>query len=390
MVRRRQVKPRFFVFLALLLVAAFFIVRPFLPRRTTEAVVMQAATSSQRSVRAVVVRDEQVVTSESTARVEFVAKEGTVVSTGDEVAYVYSAGYTEKELAKLETIRQNIQAYHKTLLSNIVDAQLERLDSIVDSKAVEFRNMVQDKSNGNLLSIVAQLQTSMVTRQEYMRRNKREDTKLTKLYSEENSQLNSISTWRNVLKAEGDGVVTFYLDGYEEMLPADSVSQLTPATFKNVLEGKTPQTDTRHSGVYKLVQQTDWYVAALDTGEWNPIVGQEYAFQLDAVPDVTYSAVVTSVQKSGDETCAVLSVSDPIGPLLYYRCGDGTLSINLQGLSVPRDAVVTENGQTGVWTYDGISTAFVAVDVLSQDREYALVQPVEAGTLSLGMRVLIQ
>lgn len=90
--RRRQVKPRFFVFLALLLVAAFFIVRPFLPRRTSEAVVMQAATSSQRSVRAVVVRDEQVVTSESTARVEFVAKEGTVVSTGDEVAYVYSAG----------------------------------------------------------------------------------------------------------------------------------------------------------------------------------------------------------------------------------------------------------------------------------------------------------
>ena len=34
--------------------------------------------------------------------------------------------------------------------------------------------------------------------------------------------------------------------------------------------------------------------------------------------------------------------------------------------------------------------AFVAVDVLSQDQEYALVQPVEAGTLSLGMRVLIQ
>ncbi|MDO4355705.1 MAG: HlyD family efflux transporter periplasmic adaptor subunit [Clostridia bacterium] len=388
--RRRQIKPRFFVFLALLLAIVILVIRPFLPRRTSEAVVMQAATSSKRDVQAVVVRDEQVVASESTARIEFVAAEGTVASAGDEIAYVYSAGYTEKELAKLETIRQNIQAYHKTLLSNIVDAQLERLDSIVDSKAVEFRNMVLNKANGNLLSIVAQLETAMVTRQEYMRQNKREDTKLTKLYSEENSQLNSISTWRNVLKAEDEGVATFYLDGYEEMLSADSVDALTAATLKRVLEGQTPSTDTRYSGVYKLVKQSDWYVAVLGTGDWNPIVGQEYEFQLKDVPDVSYTATVTRVQKSGDESCVVLSVSDPMGPLLYYRSGEATLSINLQGLSVPREAVVTENGQTGVWTYDGINTAFVAVDVLSQDRDNALVQAVEDGTLSLGMRVLIR
>ena len=386
---RRQVKPRFFFFLALLIALIIFVVRGVLPGRTTEAVVMQAATSSQRSVDAVVVRNEQVTSSESTARVEFVASEGTVVSAGEEIAYVYSAGYTEKELQNLEEIRQNIQAYHKTLLSNIVDAQLERLDSIVDSKAIEFRNMVRDKSNGNLLGVIKQLETSMVTRQEYLRQNKREDTKLTKLYSEENSQLNSISTWRNVMKAESDGVLTFYLDGYEELINSQNVDAITPDLLRNVLNGSQQQQSTRQSGIYKIVQQTDWRVAVLGSGDWNPIVGQEYVFQMDAVPDISYSAVVESVQKSSDEVCAVLSVSDPIGPLLYHRSGDATLSINLQGLSVPKEAVVHENGQTGVWVYDGINTSFVSVNVLSTDRTNALVLPIDEGALSLGMRVLI-
>lgn len=386
---RRQVKPRFFFFLALLVALIFFVVRGFLPSRTTEAVVMQAATSSQREVEAVVIRNESVVSSESTARVEFVAPEGTVVSSGEEIAYVYSAGYTEKELAKLEQIRQNIQAYHKTLLSNIVDAQLERLDSIVDSKAVEFRNMVRDKSNGNLLGVIKQLETSMVTRQEYMRQNKREDTKLTKLYSEENSQLNSISTWRNVMKAETDGVLTFYLDGYEELINTDTIDGITPDVLHSVLSGAQLQQSTRTSGIYKIVQQTGWHVAVLDSGDWNPIIGQEYVFKLDSVPDISYSAVVESVQKSGDEVCAVLAVSDPIGPLLYHRSGSATLSINLQGLSVPKKAVVHENGQTGVWVYDGLNTSFVAVNVLSSDSTNSLVQPIDDGALSLGMRVLI-
>ena len=387
---RRQVKPRFFVFLAILAVLVFLIVRKILPGAPTEAVVMQAATSSERSVQAVVIRDEEVTTSESTARVEFVAKEGTVVNPGEDVAYVYSAGYTEKELDKLEEIRHNIQAYHKTLLSNILDPQLERLDSIVDSKAIEFRNMVHDKSNGNLLGVVKQLETSMVTRQEYMRQNKREDTKLTKLYSEENSQLNSISTWRNVMKADRAGVLTFYLDGYESVLSGDNISSITPDVVHSVLNG-TPLTQTarQSSGIFKVVQQTGWHVAVLDDGDWNPIVGQEYVFRMDNVPDVSYTAVVASVQKSGDEVCAVLSVGDPIGPLLYHRSGSATLSINLQGLSVPREAVVHENGQTGVWVFDGINRSFVAVNVLSSDRTYSLVQPLDDGALSLGMRVLI-
>ena len=386
---RKRIMPRFYVFMTLLVVLIILLIRMIIGGGTTEAAVMQAATTSTRDVKAVVIRDESVATSESTARVEFVAREGTVVSVGEEVAYVYSAGYTEKELKKLEEIRSNIQTYHKTLLSNILDAQLDRLDSIVDSKAIEFRDMVNDKSNGNLLSVIRQLETSMVTRQEYMRQNKREDTKLTKLYSEENSQLNSISTWRNIMKAESSGILTFYTDGYEHIINSENADSVTIELVKSVLSGQKMQTSGRTSDIYKIVRQDNWHVAVIDSADWNPFVGQEYAFQLDSVPDISYSAVVESVQKYGDEVCAVLAIDEPIGPLLYHRSGDATLSIHLQGMSVPKEAVVNENGQSGVWAYDGMNRYFVAVNVLFTDKQNALIEPVDEGMLSLGMRVII-
>ena len=52
-------------------------------------------------------------------------------------------------------------------------------------------------------------------------------------------------------------------------------------------------------------------------------------------------------------------------------------------------AVVNENGQSGVWAYDGMNRYFVAVNVLLTDKDNAMVEPVDAEALTLGMRVVI-
>ena len=93
-------------------------------------------------------------------------------------------------------MRENIQAYHKLKLENIIDTNLERLDLIVDQRALEFKNLVTHKSDGNLIIMNRLLETAMVNRQEYMRSNMRNDMKLNNLYSQENARLSSIASWR--------------------------------------------------------------------------------------------------------------------------------------------------------------------------------------------------
>ena len=392
--RRRRVTGRFFVFLLVVLVVALLIVRQLFFSGPRTSQVMMATSSQEQMVDCVLIRDEHVLLSESTARVEYIAPENSLVASGDVVANVYTTGYSEGLLTNLETTRSNIQAYHKQLLANIVDADLNRLDKVVDMMALEFKNLITHQTVGDLASVTAQLETAMVKRQEYLRQNKRADNKLTKLYEEENARLTSIQSWRKVSNADRDGVVSFYLDGYEDDLTPKSINTLTIQDVRNVLAGQAlaATQDVREKGICRIVDQDTWYVAVLIEGNsWTPMVGQDnYYMMMDGFDDLTFTAAVTNVQKENDVTLAVFQITDPLGPLIYRRTGRVRFSITLQGLAVRTDALYNDNGQIGVWVYDVPGGTFVPVQVLSSGGSLSMIQPVVDGALQLGQTILIK
>ncbi len=391
--RKRRVKPRFFVFIAILLVAVFLLVRPLLTASSGVESIIDVNSSITQSMDCVIIRDESVTTSDSTVRVEYIARENTEVSQGDTIASLFTTGYTESLLTRLEEIRQNIQAYHKTLLGTIVDSDLDRLDAVVDICADDFRNLVTQQTRGNLQTVIEQLETAMVNRQDYMRQNKRDDTRLTQLYDQENTQLNSIQSWRVDSTADRDGVLSFYIDGYENDLTAASLDALTPADIRAVLAGSDLATtaDTRSTGIYRIVDQDTWYVALVSGADnWIPVVGQNYYLQFEGFADLEYSATVTNVQKSSGTVLAIFEINQPIGPMIYQRTGRATLSISLSSLAVNTRALYNQDGQLGVWLNDVPGGTFVPVEVLSTEGDYSLIQPLVEGALQTGQTVLVK
>ena len=392
--RRKRVTGRFYLFLLALLVIAFLILRPMLFPGSRETVIMMANAAQRQTVDCVIIRDEAVFTSDSTARVEYIAAEDSLVAEGDNVANLYTTGYSEGLLDNLEATRKKIQDYHKQLLANIVDAELNKLDSVVNYMALEFKNLITRQTTGNLKTVTSQLETAMVNRQDYLRQNKRGDNKLTKLYDEENARLSSIQSWRKVSTAEKDGVVSFYIDGYENDLTPAGLNTLSIADVRAVLAGNNLDTTraTRAGGIYRIVDQDHWYVAVLANGNtWTPVVGQDnYYMQLEGFDDLSFTASVYSVQKENDTTLAVFEIKDPIGPLIYRRSGKAQFNIELTGLSVRVEALYNQNGQMGVWVYDVPGGTFVPVEVLSTDGTIAMIQPLVDGALQLGQTVLIK
>ena len=392
--KKRRVTGRFYLFLLILLVIAFLIARPFLFGGPRVSQIMMANTPQEQTVDCVLIRDEHVMASDSTARVEYIAPENSLVATGDVVANLYTTGYSESLLNNLEATRSKIQDYHKQLLNNIVDADLNRLDQLVDMMALEFKNLITHQTTGNLKNVTAQLETAMVRRQEYLRQNKRTDNKLTKLYEEENARMSSIQSWRKVSNADRDGVVSFYLDGYENDLTPATIKSLTIQDIRAVLGGAALATtqNTRQTGICRIVDQNKWYVAVLIEGNnWTPMVGQDnYYMMMEGFDDLTFNAAVTSVQKDNGITLAVFEINNPMGPLIYRRTGRAQFSITLQGLAVRTEALYNDNGQMGVWVYDVPGGTFVPVEVLSTNGNIAMIQPLVDGSLELGQTVLIK
>ena len=390
--RRYRIKGRFYVLLLAVIVIALLIIKPRMRFGEKIEVLSIASSAYTHTTPAVIIRNETLVTAESITRVEYVAAENTLVYPGDTVAYMYSTGYSQTELTKLETARENIQAYHKTKLENIIDNDLERLDLIVDQRAKEFKNLVTHENGGNLVIVTRLLETSMVNRQEYMRSNMRNDMKLNKLYSEENARLSSISSWRVESMAEEEGVVSFYTDGYESFVNGDNIGGLSVETMEKVLAGEElGDRSVRQKDVYRIVDQDDWYVAVVtDSSVWNPVVDQEYYLQFEGFEDLGFTATVSSVSQRDNRVLAVFEINQPMGALIYQRTGNAKVSITHTGISVSTKAIYEDNGKTGVWLYDVPGGTFVPVTVLLTDGDTALIQPEVDGALSAGQRVLIK
>ncbi len=362
--------------------------------RARYEMVVSGTSSDVRSAQAVIMRDESVAAIDGNSTVAFTASEGQYLSQGAEIACVYSAGYSTKEMQKLETIRQDIRAYHTTILNNIVDTELDRLDNNVHYLARQLKSLVTGKSSGSMVNLEAQLAEAMQTRQEYLRQNRREDTKLNSLYEDESKREASISSWRSVETASRDGVVSFYLDGYEQYLSPDNLVNITIDGVRSVLAGRQIDGSAASrltTNIYRLVSTDRWYVLLLsDDASFNPVTGQTFWFQMEGFEDVIYQSTVESILKSGNETLAVLSVDDPIGPLLNQRTGKAMISAELSGLYVPANAIMTENSLTGVYVYDGADGSFVPVQVISRNGSSVLVSPAVEGTLVEGNYVLVK
>lgn len=385
---------RFYAIIAIImLIIAIIAVRIIIARSAKQDVIIEYSTTFRANMNCVVIRDEEVTSSDATVRVEYIADESTFVNKGETVAYTYMAGYTENLLTKLEATRQNIQAYHKTLLGTIIDSNLDRLEEIVSITALDFKNMVTGTSQGNLKTVIEQMETAMVNRQEYLRQNKRDDTRLTKLYDEENARMTSIQSWRRSSDAERDGVISFYLDGYEEDLKPSELENITISNVRSVLNGQplSATASILSSGIYRLVDQEKWYAAILvSESVWNPVIGQEYYLTFGGYEDLSFKGMTVNVMKQSGQILAFFEINEPIGPILYLRSGTVTLSTSLSSLAVHEEALYNLNGQIGIWLYDVPGGSFIPVNVLYTENGIALIEPLAGNSLQLGQIILIK
>ena len=391
--RRRRVTGRFYVFLILIGIGLYFVIRELSPLGVSEDIVKMAATSYTQTVDAIVVRDETVASFEGSGQVVYVAAEGAEVAQGQEIANVYAAGYSEKEINQLESVRQSIRAYHRQILDNIVDAELERLENNVQQKALEVKTLIREKPRGSLINLEKQLQSAMQARQNYLNQNRRQDQKLNNLYEEETKRENAIASWRNAENAPVAGIVSFYLDGCERFLTPANLETLSIEDVRSVLAGRTPESAEQsrlEKNIFRIIKPDKWYVVLLSKdANWNPVNGQIFTVQFVGFEGSAFSGKVVRMLKAGGEVMAQLEMDSALGPLLNKRAGKAMIGINLTGLSVPVKAITVVNGQPGVTVSDVPGGTFVPVEVLSSDSQNAIVQPLVEGTLAIGWRVIV-
>lgn len=395
---RAKRRPKKGVYIALALMAlgfaAFAVLRLLAPGKTAYGYVTSDPLSARYTGDAIVVRNETVYPQAGVSQIDYVADEGAQVQRGDIVATIYTSGFSAKEWKTLENYRTQIKEYQKSLISKAAsDTKLNTLMTKVKERALEAQQLVQG-AQGSLTNQESLLTAAMQDRQIYMKQKYPDDQKLTRLFDDENTQLQKISTWTKQYAAVVNGLVSFYTDGYETALNMSTYSSFSPAQVRAMYRGNVPQSEETYArntvSIYRVVRQEPWAVLMLcNEMEWTPVTGRTYKLLIESFENTIVDATVDSFTRSGGELLVRLVIQDSsvLPEVLYIRSCQVQLGESVNTLKVPSRALYVRQGRIGVVMQTEGGEYWTGVEVVSDDGNSAYVIPENAGVLHEGQRI---
>ncbi|MBN1776794.1 MAG: hypothetical protein JW811_01615 [Clostridiales bacterium] len=400
---RRQVKrqnrsPLVRILQAMLVVGllggvAWLVINGMQEPKPTTAIVETASLGTTHAGDALIVRNETVYNDEGVQNIEYIAREGSSVKLGDVVCYVFSTGYSSKEMTTLQDYRDQIKDYQQSLLTSetAYDQKMTRLNDQVIQRGLEVRELVHG-ARGSMVNQEAILQEAIDERQAYFRSKYSSDMRLSRLYDDEETQKTRIDSWIKQRAATRESIISFYTDGYESALTPQTYLNYSPAEVRAMVGGQKPERDIAERGktdIYRLVRKDNYAVLMLIRDSvWTPVEGSVYKLTLENFSTTTVNAQVISYTRSSGELLLRLGIAGDVTPVLYMRTCRAELSEYVDSLVVPRAAIYTQNNQKGVVRVleDG-SLVFIPVTIISEQSDGVYVAPIQTGALVSGQTI---
>ena len=391
--KKRLSVPQIMLIVLTLAFAAWYLITSLTPEPARFAQITADTIGTRYAGDCLIVREETHFDAEGLSSIDYVAEEGTTVYRGATICNVYASGFSTREMTTLQEYRDQIKEYQVKLLKSEIqtDTVMEKLESEVMTRAREVRELIGG-ARGNMANQEKQLSASIQARQSYLREKYADDQRMTRLYDDEQSQLQRISSWTKQYVAMADqAVVSFYSDGYEYGLTTQNYDQFTPAQVRAMINGQKPEGSAIAKGkttIYRMVRNGRWYVLMLiKNSEWNPVEGAQYDLKLENFTDTTVKATVMSFTRSGGELEVRLYVENDVKPVLYVRTCTGVLGDSVAGLTVPARAIFTQDNMPGVVVVDGDYEWFIPVNILDRRDGMVFIAAIQQGVLFEGQTV---
>ena len=389
---KRLSVPQVMLIVLVLAFATWYLITALTPETSPYATITAGVIGSRYTGDCLIIRDETPFDAEGVTSVDYVAEEGSTVARGTTICNVYSSGFSTREMVTLQEYRDQIKEYQIKLLKARIttDPSMEKLEADVLTRAREVRELIGG-ARGNMNNQETLLATAIQARQNRLKELYSDDQRMTRLYDDEQSQLQRISSWTKQYAATGEGLVSFYSDGYEYGLTVSNYDQFSPAQVRSMLNGQKPTEDMSQKGkttIYRLVRDGHWIVLMLiRDSNWNPVEGAVYELKLENFKDTMVKAKVLSFTRTGGELEVRLDIESSVLPVMYIRTCTGVLGDSVSSLTVPAKALYYQDNMPGVVVVDGEYQFFIPVNVLDKRDGLVYISAIQQGVLYEGQTV---
>ncbi len=382
--RRYSIKPRFFVFVvaitALLIWGIYIITKLIAPPK-----IEWGSLATDFDVTAIIIRDEQIISSQEFGELHFTVAEGEVVQAGAEVATLYKSGFSSVDLKNLIQLQFQIKEHQtNNIMKNFIDEDLKYIDSEIDRLIDEVATLTRTHEERKLPAKEREMKVLMEKRRQYMNQTYMADSTLDNLFQREEVLLKKINENKVQITTPASGNISFFLDGLETLLNFDIIDNLQGSDY-DLIEDQLSKTSiksglgenslvTINQPIYRVVNPNMWYAIMLVPRSINTLVsGSTCDVRFDGYGDELLSANVYAVKDAGRNVLVILQLNASIESMATLRRVAGRIGRSTEGFKVPINMIFDNNGVLGVYTATSNGTVFIPISVLAQDTNHAIV-----------------
>ena len=329
-----------------------------------------------------IVRDEQIFRVDSYGKIEYFAADGEMVEKDELLAVLYKKDYDEDLIDDLYKIKQKIANYQKkNIVQDILDSDYDKLETDINEAVKNIQLLVCDNSLESLEYQEKQLRNLLIRRQEFLNKKITPDQYLQKLYEEEAKLSQQIDEWKIDIVAPDTGIVSFQLDGLEEILNIGSLDYMTIEEFlaiSNNLSIQDMQTEEEIEWpLFKLINPSKWYlVCHIPTTDIFYEKNDVLNIKLSGSHEEVLEGIVYKIDRGNDSSLIILELTEGIDSIVHTRRLPVEIGKTTEGLLVPSSSIIKNNGKTGVeFVYRG-EICFVEVKRKAMNDEKAVVEKV--------------
>ena len=337
----------------------------------------------------VIIRKENVATSEDYHTIRFLVSEGDMVNNAQQVAYLYRKGY-ENQMSDIVSKEQQIYQQQIALLrlnsadGMTVPGEVADYNSRIEQVVDQMTQASLGKDGLDYIQLSEELDGLLTARQNLLRQLVPADATLTANYQQLDNLRSAFSAESTLINNSGTGYISFHLDGYENAMSIDS---LTPTQVSRVVSSPV-SASYNAAGVYRIVDPNGFYVAfTVKSGDSHRlIVGNTYDLKVQ-YQDATYTGRVVAERPAASNVLYILEINRDVLPVLETRTMTFSIHSQASGVSIPVKGLYFNGGIPYVFINTGRAYQPIQVVIPASDGETAIIEAADKNIrLTRGLR----
>lgn len=379
---KRRIKFRFFVFLSIL-VALVYYIWDTVKQPAAYAFISYGELMTEHQAQALIIREEEVFAAPAYGKVTYLSSDSETVEEGQLIATLYKENYDEETLYTLYNVQEKIMNYQRnSIVEKLLDSDYKKINNEIESVVCDIQSLIRTCDYPSIDNKEKELRSLMSRRQDYLDIRSQPDDYLQSLYEQESELLVRLKDWVVDINAPKAGIISYYIDGLENILGVSSVDKLNIDDFRQLINnpGNTKgkeDTAKAEQPFFKIADpNSSWFVVLETDGQVYFEKGSNVTVQVFADSEIVLNGVVYRVDKNKKSSLVILEFDSNVAPVINKRTLTLKITQTVEGFIVPLKALTKQKGKTGIKIIDRGSHIFIETSVKGTSDKYAVVAPV--------------